>query len=265
MSEPKQRLEIAHITIDGKEIDENTDIDKKNVTTEEVSDVLRMFLNKKPMFIKFYATWCGHCVHMDGDWKKLVDETKKKYNNENIAIVAVESKVINKEIDKIISNTKGLKKVNGFPTIGSITYDNDKNAVFEPYTGDRTFGEMFKAVDKLVQDKNKMRLKGGYRGKKSLKRKHKTKRKQLKYRKGRGTKCSKNTRYNKNTRGGSSPLNPNKSSTTTISSKKRKSKKKVRSLLKKVLTSQHTKRVNLSSSLIKQNLKKVTPQKRKSI
>ena len=55
MTEPKQRLEIAHITIDGKEIDEKTDIDKKKVTTVKGSDVLSMYLNKKPMFIKFYA------------------------------------------------------------------------------------------------------------------------------------------------------------------------------------------------------------------
>lgn len=253
MTEPKQRLEIAHITIDGKEIDEKTDIDKKKVTTVKGSDVLSMYLNKKPMFIKFYANWCGHCVHMDGDWKKLVEETKKKYNNENIAIVAVESKVIGKEIDKIISTTKGLKTVNGFPTIGSITYVND-NAVFTPYNGNRTFDEMFKAVDKLVQGKPTM--KGGYAGKRTLKRKHKTKRKQLHYKKGRS---------GRRTRGGSSPLNPNKSSTSTSSSKKSKSKKKGESLLKKLLTVQHTKSAHVSPSLIKQKFKKVIPQKRKSI
>jgi thiol-disulfide isomerase/thioredoxin len=260
MTEPKQRLEIAHITIDGKEIDEKTDIDKKKVTTVKGSDVLSMYLNKKPMFIKFYANWCGHCVHMDGDWKKLVEETKKKYNNENIAIVAVESKVIDKEIskeiDKIISNTKGLNAVNGFPTIGSITYVND-NAVFTPYNGNRTFDEMFKAVDKLVQGKSTM--KGGYAGKRTLKRKHKTKRKQLHYKKGRS---------GRRTRGGSSPLNPNKSitsSTSTSSSKKSKSKKKGESLLKKLLTVQHTKSVHISPSLIKQKFKKVMTQKRKSI
>ena len=55
-----QGLEIAHITIDGKEIDKTTNIDNKKVTTQKSSDVLSMYLNKKPMFIKFYATWCGH-------------------------------------------------------------------------------------------------------------------------------------------------------------------------------------------------------------
>ena len=172
-----QGLEIAHITIDGKEIDKTTNIDNKKVTTQKSSDVLSMYLNKKPMFIKFYATWCGHCVSMDGEWKKLIEETKKKYNNKNIAIVEVESQVISKEkykeIDELISKTKGLKKVNGFPTIGSITYDNNKNAVFTPYNGNRTVGEMFKAVSTLVQDKHTM--KGGHRTKKSLKQKYRAK------------------------------------------------------------------------------------------
>ena len=57
---------------------------------------------------------------------KMVKQSSNNISNKNFGIVSVESKIINKEIDKIISGTQNLK-VEGFPTIGSITYDNNKN------------------------------------------------------------------------------------------------------------------------------------------
>ena len=158
-------LEIAHITIDGKKTDETTDVDEKNVTTQKASDVLQMFENKKPMFIKFYANWCGHCKTIEGPWEKLIENVKTTSPNENFAIVEVESKVINKEMDKIISTTANLK-VDGFPTIGTITYEN-KKATFTPYKGERNTKEMVK----FVLDKNNKLVTGMKGGRKSRKNK----------------------------------------------------------------------------------------------
>jgi thiol-disulfide isomerase/thioredoxin len=166
-------FENAHITIDGKEIDEETDIAKnKEVTTQKASEVLRMFNEKKPMFIKFYANWCGHCKTMDGPWKQLVKAAKAKYAEKNIAIVEVESKVMNKEIDKIIAGTKNLK-VDGFPTIGSITYVNN-NAVFNAYNGERNASGMLKAVDEMMNNKTGSIKQVGGRRKRTTKRKRTT-------------------------------------------------------------------------------------------
>lgn len=153
-------LEIAHITIDGKEMDEKTNIDKTQSTTQNPGDVLRMFNGKKPMFIKFYANWCGHCKTIDGPWKQLVKTAKTKYAGKNIALVEVESKMTDKDIGKIISGTKGLT-VDGFPTIGSITYDNNGKGVFTAYNGERTTPGMMKAVDSLA---NKGKQGGGKQG-----------------------------------------------------------------------------------------------------
>jgi len=135
----KQGLEIAHITKYGKEIDEKTDINNNEVTTQELSDVVRMFHDKKPMFIKFYAVWCGHCKTIDEPWKKLIKMVKdpsNKMSDKNFAIVSVEEKKIGDEINKIIAGTQNLK-IEGFPTIGSITYDNNNKATFTDFNGKR--------------------------------------------------------------------------------------------------------------------------------
>lgn len=162
-------LEIAHLTIDGKQIDEETDIDSSKVTTQKTTDVLRMFNEQKPMFIKFYANWCGHCKTIDGPWQDLIENLRAKCQKEkcdNLAIVAVESKIINKEIDKIISGTQNLK-VDGFPTIGSITYNNNKKAIFTPYNGERTANGMLNYI-KMFFKNNKMH--GGAKRSKHTKR-----------------------------------------------------------------------------------------------
>jgi len=160
-------IEIAHLTIDGKEIDEKT-IKNNEVTTQTAMDVVNMFNANKPIFIKFYANWCGHCVSMDGDWKNLVKEMKVKHSNADIGLVAVESKVINKEMDKIISGTKGLGKVEGFPTIGLI-----QNKKFTSYNGERTKAAMLKYLEDNVINKNK-KMKGGKKTTKRMKRRRKT-------------------------------------------------------------------------------------------
>jgi thiol-disulfide isomerase/thioredoxin len=169
-------LEIAHITIDGKEIDETTPIDKKQVTTQKAADVLKSFNEKKPMFIKFYATWCGHCKTVDGPWKEVIKSAKAKYADKNIAIVEVESKVMNKEMNTIINGTQGLK-VDGFPTIGSITYNAAGKASFTPYEGERNANAMLKTVESLANGKGAKEMGGG------TKRSSRTKRKKSKSKK----------------------------------------------------------------------------------
>jgi thiol-disulfide isomerase/thioredoxin len=110
-----------------------------------------MYNKKTPMFIKFYANWCGHCKTIDGPWKELVKKARGELANSNIAIVEVESKIMNKDINKIIE-TDGLKEVSGFPTIGTITYQNG-NAKFTPYEGKRETDAMFAAVKALATGK----------------------------------------------------------------------------------------------------------------
>ena len=166
-------LEIAHITIDGKKTDEETPIDEKNLTTTKMSDVIRMFNEKKPMFIKFYANWCGHCKVMEKPWEELIAGVKKNESSKdkNFAIVEIESKKMNTEIDKIISTTKNLGKVDGFPTIGTITYEGaDKKPIFTTYDGGRTTKDMLEFV---LDKKNKLVSEMGGGARRTRRRKHK--------------------------------------------------------------------------------------------
>ena len=187
-------LEIAHITIDGKEIDEKTPINKNEFITQ-MGEVLRMFNEKKPMFIKFYAVWCGHCKTIDGPWKQLIKSAKadSTIKGANIAIVEIESKVIGKELDKITSGTKNLK-VDGFPTIGSITFENG-NPVFKDFSGERNANAMLSVVKELAKGKQSGGKQSG--GKQSggtrrrrVKRTRKSKRSSTKRKRSRKTKRS---------------------------------------------------------------------------
>jgi hypothetical protein len=65
--------------------------------------------------------------------------------------------------------------VDGFPTIGSITYVNNK-AVFNAYNGERNASEMLKAVDEMVNNKQGSIKQMGGKRKRATKRKRTNKR-----------------------------------------------------------------------------------------
>ena len=147
-------VEVVHITADGKEIDEITDIDKSKVNTDP-NELLTIYESGTPIFIEFYANWCGHCKTLAPEWKKLIHSVSK---DKNLAIVSVESKVMNKNIDKITKQS-GVGKVSGFPTIGLI-----KGKKWIPYEKGRTSKDMMNFINEQLS------MKGGRRRHRSIKR-----------------------------------------------------------------------------------------------
>ena len=176
-------VEVVHITADGKEVDEITDIDKTQVETDP-KKVLNLFESRKPMFVEFYANWCGHCKKLAPEWKKLINDIKTDHNNKDIAIVSIESTTFkgdNKEIMKkkyediykLLGEDNLNLDVGGFPTIGLI-----KNKKWFPYEKGRTAIDMINFITENLS----WSIKGGGKRKsirhKSIRRKS-TKRKSI--------------------------------------------------------------------------------------
>ena len=136
------KLEVMYVTPTGKDANEKK-IDTNYIKT--VEDVKRAFDNKKPMFIEFYADWCGHCKMLSDVWKKLI---KKLDITSNMAIIAVEKQHHdNKDIKDIIS--RASITLNGYPTVGAIVFKGDKPS-FIPYNGGRTSDAMHTFIKKNV-------------------------------------------------------------------------------------------------------------------
>ena len=134
----------------------------KVVHIKDIKEMLDMIDKKVPMFIKFYADWCGHCQTMAPEWKKVIETAKPKHQGKNIAIVEVEEKTLSKDgfTDTLKKHVKSLD-VNGYPTIGTITYTTN-GAVFKPYHNGRIEKDMTAEVDALANAKQ-----SGGRGKRS--------------------------------------------------------------------------------------------------
>ena len=163
---------------------------------KDINQIFGLIDKKVPMFIKFYANWCGHCKTMAPEWQKLIEQAKKDHKGKNIAIVEVEEETIKKDgfTDKLKTRVKSLD-VNGYPTIGTITYNNN-GAVFKPYNKGRVQEAMTEEVNALANGKQGGGKQGGggkgkgkrkrsskrtTKRKRSIRRKHTTKRKTRKY------------------------------------------------------------------------------------
>ena len=122
------------------------------VEIKDINQMVDMLDKKVPMVIKFYAEWCGHCKTLEPEWNKVIENANSKHKGKNIAIVAVEDKILNKDdfMKTLKAHVKSLD-VNGFPTIGTITYNN--GAVFKPYDKKRIEKEITEEVDALANAK----------------------------------------------------------------------------------------------------------------
>merc|ERR1712179_556520 len=88
----------------------------------------------KTVFIKFFASWCGHCKKMKPDWDKLMKEFE---GHKTILVADVEC---SNDEGKPLCDSNGVK---GFPTI-----KHGDPANMEDYKG----GRDFKALQSFAKD-----------------------------------------------------------------------------------------------------------------
>ena len=124
----------------------------KSKEIKNINELLKFVEAKEPIFIKFYMEQCGHCVTLKPTWDKMVVEAKKKHAGKKIAIVEVEAAVLTPDFTQTLQkHVSNVKPVQGFPTIGTITYDKNQKAIYKEHEKGREEKALMDAVDGLAK------------------------------------------------------------------------------------------------------------------
>tara|TARA_Y100000991_G_scaffold191827_1_gene158967 strand:- start:471 stop:1187 length:717 start_codon:yes stop_codon:yes gene_type:complete len=134
-------------------------INEKNKEVNKDINIFNQNKNKGSWFVKYYASWCPHCVNMQSEWDKL--EKNELLKNKNIHIAEVEESFFNQLDFK--------PDVIGFPTIKF--YNNGDSQDFK---GNRTTENMVSFLKDNHKNGQKYQT-GGRRNLKSVRRNKKTK------------------------------------------------------------------------------------------
>lgn len=99
----------------------------------------------KPVFIVFYAPWCGHCKSIHPEWEKFAKGVK------NLVKVGA----VNADQHRDIGSTFGIQ---GFPTIKYWEAGNKKGMKPQDYQGERKAGAMQKLALSKISTKNVFKI-----------------------------------------------------------------------------------------------------------
>jgi len=118
----------------------------------ESSNGLHEMLQKGPVFVKFFAPWCGHCKKLAPTWEKMAELAEKDGLKNQVA-----------ELDCTTNAGKPMCAqfgVSGFPKMKMLFADGDSVGHVE-FAGSRTMDQMFsflKNTDKPDPTKDKVKL-----------------------------------------------------------------------------------------------------------
>ena len=80
----------------------------------------------QPVFVMYYANWCGHCKRTKPEFQKLMDS-----NNTNVKVIMIDCEAP-ENADLVKS-----QNIKGFPTIRY--YSNGLTGDYEEYSGERSY------------------------------------------------------------------------------------------------------------------------------
>jgi thiol-disulfide isomerase/thioredoxin len=101
------------------------------------------FDNSQPMFIMYYAEWCGHCKRTKPEFSKLLES----YNG------PVKIQMIDCEAPENAELVKS-QNIKGFPTIRY--YPNGLSENFQEYNSGRTYFDFSQYLNQVTGTLNKM-------------------------------------------------------------------------------------------------------------
>jgi thioredoxin-like negative regulator of GroEL len=130
------------------------------ITVDKASSIAKyntLISKNKPIFVLFYAEWCGHCQALKPTWRKFIKSVK-----ETIPIAEIES--------SFMGQVNGYKQIDGYPTLMLIR----NNELIAKYEGPRTEqglrqfymkyskkGGKSRKVRKLKKRRQTRRMRGG--------------------------------------------------------------------------------------------------------
>jgi len=113
-------------------------LDKLNAAAKQAHD----HPETHGLLVKIYADWCGHCVNMKADWKRLTDELKADYKCKRPGCVLTIANIRAGDLgpnDPIIQNIKYIPKdIQGVPIIMYVS----KGVRGLEYSKERVYSEM---------------------------------------------------------------------------------------------------------------------------
>jgi thiol-disulfide isomerase/thioredoxin len=117
-------------------------LDKLNAAAKQAHD----HPETHGLLVKIYADWCGHCVNMKADWKRLTDELKADYKCKRPGCVLTIANIRAGDLgpnDPIIQNIKYIPKdIQGVPVIMYVS----KGVRGLEYSNERVYSEMLKWI-----------------------------------------------------------------------------------------------------------------------
>tara|TARA_B110001469_G_scaffold125130_4_gene140001 strand:+ start:2213 stop:2788 length:576 start_codon:yes stop_codon:yes gene_type:complete len=112
------------------------------IQTSTPQQIISLDQEKKKgnVLIWFYATWCGHCIDMEGEWEKLSNNSPK-----GLKLAKIESSNMDN-----YKKSPGEEELRGFPTLRLYS----KGELIKEYDGERSYQGIYDFANDYLKKHN---------------------------------------------------------------------------------------------------------------
>ena len=115
------------------------------IQTSTPQQIISLDQEKKKgnVLIWFYATWCGHCIDMEGEWEKLSNNSPK-----GLKLAKIESSNMDN-----YKKSPGEEELRGFPTLRLYS----KGELIKEYDGERSYQGIYDFANDYLKKHNNVK------------------------------------------------------------------------------------------------------------